>query len=234
MANDKTMVEDDGWELDKGVFRDFEGVIEDAYFAVDNSYGNGTLCLQLFFTGPDFDKPNRILLSCGKDWTAADANGEEAEHATRKAFADNSGAGLFVKHLVGLPGVREKMAKRGNQRQAKTYRGLKLHMSTIEVDYKGEIGVKEKLVPVAFLGIEDVDQPTNSAPAPREVANTPNAGPDIPEAIVERVKGYVAASATQDEYFAKVDADAEIANDAKLTGWALNPRPTGPWATYKG
>lgn len=228
--------QDDGWELEEGMFDDFTGVIGEAYFATDAQYGDN-LCLQLFFEVVGMDKPNRVLLGCGPDWQGVD-NGESAKHPSKGKFNAQSKVGLFISNLLKLPGARDVMAKRGRQTQAACYRGLKLHMKKIDKDYGGEIGVKQALVPVEFLGV-DAEYSSNgsgataapAAPAPAVSAPAAQATSVITEELRGTLLDLASNSESYESFVDKALAMEGVQGNPKVEALVMDVRAGSIWKT---
>lgn len=224
----------EGFDLDEGsAFDDFVGVITDAYFGTDASYNQGqSLCLIVTFESAEFDKPNRQMFACGKGWTQEN-NGERAvrEDGAKKNFVKTSKVGMFISHALKVGAGHAMKKNGGDQFNAASYRGLKLHMRKIDHDYGGELGVKKVLVPVEFFGV-DAAAAGEGAVAAKVIANVAAAssGGDLNPELLAAIKSVAASAATHEEFVDKALAIPGVEDDAKLSAAVLSSKAGSIWS----
>lgn len=157
-----------GWELDTGLVDDVDFTIQNASFGFDAKYQNGeTLLLKL--DGTVRDEAGSVsehsqFYSCGKGWEQANGgrSARREDGNDGKNFNRSSGVGLFIRHMIEAGAADALRGK--SQKDAAAYEGLTLHMKQTEIDYKGEIGVKQVFLPVKFVSVGGDSAPAQSAP----------------------------------------------------------------------
>lgn len=144
----------DPWELGSGLPDDFDCQFNEVYFEFDPQYNDGqTLVLKIEFSSDDDDiDEGTMLFSCGDGWETKD-KGKTAsrEDGKQKPFGKTSGIGLLVTSAVEC-GAGDVLKSRGTPMDAEIWKGLKFHMKRRPVNYGGEIGTKERLLPTEFQG----------------------------------------------------------------------------------
>lgn len=143
------------WDLESGLADEYDLKIEDAYATFDAEYNDGQTCLVKLEGKKTIDgevSDEVLQLSCGNGWEPKDKGARVAREDgnTKKTFNKNSGFGLF------LQGVRNTEAfsllKDADVRDMSIWKGLSFRLQRKEIDYGGEIGKKDKMVPTEFLG----------------------------------------------------------------------------------
>lgn len=129
----------------------FEGTltIEKAYFGYDAGYLSGEQ--ELFILegdGEGQDDQVRQFYSIGSGWDVE--NGGESVSGHDK-FRDNSAYGRFIDAALKTD-AKAVIQERGYPDQASVWEGLRFKMKRKSFDYGEQIGKKEYLVPVKFLG----------------------------------------------------------------------------------
>lgn len=168
---------DDGWGLSEGTVLG-EGVvtIDSAEFGFDASYGNGEIPLAIFEGNVVSDDGEahdwRKLYSVGKGWDVVDQGARiQREDGRPKGVGKQSKYGLWIAGAMEA-GAAEVLRGRGKQTEAKVWEGLTFEVRAKETDYGGEIGKKQTLVPVRFVGEGSAKTATGSAPAAQSAATT--------------------------------------------------------------
>jgi len=157
----------DAFTFSEGFEQIFDGVITDAYFAVDNSYAPNALLMHWVVrnleTGEEL--PNPLKFSCGEGWITKD-DGATAWHKEKPiekmVFNKNSSYGSICLKCLEEFKMDSILAKRFNRRgpgfrEAKGWIGLKFHFEPVQRHYRGldEKANRPKIMPVEFLGEED-------------------------------------------------------------------------------
>lgn len=123
----------DSWATDTGLLDDYDITVDEAWFGEDEEGDDGRIFLFLRGTAVTDDgeehEDHTERYSTGKNWEVVE-DGDEVENATgRQRFNQNAGLGRLINALVGLgEDEAEFLSKRGDTFQAKTYRGLTMHM----------------------------------------------------------------------------------------------------------
>jgi hypothetical protein len=170
----------DAFTFSEGFEQVFDGLIVDAYFAVDNSYAPNTLLMHWVVrnleTGEELSNP--LKFSCGDGWITKD-DGATAWHKEKPiekmVFNKNSSYGsICLKCLEEFDMgsiLLERFDRRGpGFREAKGWVGLKFHFEPVQRSYKGldEKANRPKIMPVEFLGEEETGKKKKTAKASRE------------------------------------------------------------------
>jgi hypothetical protein len=144
-----------------GLPDDFDAVIKSAWFEFDPEFNNGqTLVLKMELETSDEDfgdhGTGELLLSCGKGWETPDrgATAVRDDGNERKGFHQSTAYFLWIDGAIKCDGAEKvlRTAERGDPRKAAMWIGTAWHVNRKQIDYKGDIGVKDKLVPTRFLG----------------------------------------------------------------------------------
>lgn len=190
----------DLWETTSGLPDDFTFTVTGARFVFDPNYNNGqTLLLEWEgeAEGVDLDQPLRF--SCGNGWDTPD-NGKTAVHPKQKLFNKRSHYGMLIDRCIKDLGMGDILRRRGVPTEAKVWVGLRFHMKRETIDFGGEIGEKERLLPVQFLGEVGNGKAAAKPAAPKTAAKpAPKAEPEpepdsdgeyggAPAELVEAVK----------------------------------------------
>jgi hypothetical protein len=210
------------FELDEGGYLDDEVVtVVDAYFAPDAKYASDQLCLQLFLRRDEADgdnEPVRQLFSLGNGWSSEN-NGASVTRVEgkKKVFHKTSSMGLFLGGLNATGAAKAMLGDGKSPFDANSYLGLQIRLGTVEVDYKGEIGKKQKLIPVEFLGFVDVDGDGQSGTVTAGAKAEPKAKGivDMPDEVRVKLTELAKAAGTHAEFVEKaLDVDGVQGNPA--------------------
>lgn len=162
MAKDDVYAElDDPFELGSGFLDDFDGTVKDQWFEFDPEYNDGeTLVLKLEMLTDDEDEPETTqLYPCGDGWeTDKDGKVCKREDGKTKPFNKKSGVGLLIgaaNDAGATDTLRERFEGEGlGPFHADWWHGLTFHWKRTEINYGGEIGTRERLLPEKFIGEE--------------------------------------------------------------------------------
>ncbi len=148
------MAEESKWQTKGGQFNDMEMLIKDAEFGYREDYNEGASEL-LIWTFDDVNGEKREhLISIGTGWDIADNGARVESDSEDDRFHDTSLLGRYIERFIELDMLEVfKADGRDDPRVAKAYIGLKFHMKNEKKDFGGEIGEKEHLMPLEFLGI---------------------------------------------------------------------------------
>lgn len=159
----------ENWEPEVGLLDDFDAVIRDAYFEINEDYkkvsGSEDPMLTFDLDSPDLDKPMTQGWTCGasKEWKI-DNGGKSVISGTRPdstRFNSQSRAGLLVGKMIVLIGDGDKgkgqdfFSDRGLMNEAKSYIGLNFHWKREPMDVLGSGEKRDVLMPVAYLGLDE-------------------------------------------------------------------------------
>ena len=142
------------WQTKVGQFNDMEMVITDAEFGYRDDYNEGESEL-LIWTFDDLNGEEREhLISIGTGWDIADKGARVESDSEDGRFHDTSLLGRYIERFLEL-GMQDVLKEDGRDdpRVASAYIGLKFHMKNEKKDFGGEIGEKEHLMPLEFLGV---------------------------------------------------------------------------------
>lgn len=231
----------DPFKMSEGLIDDVDVWIDEFRFEFNPDYNNGeTLCGVAVVSSDDdeIETGTELMFSCGAGWTTNDqGKTAEREDGKEKTFNKQSAMGMFA---TGAITVAEEVMRGRYEADGTTpmmaamYEGLGFHLEIVEVNYGGEIGVKGKLVPSAFLG-EKGAKPTGGT-AKKAAATKKASGGAKPKAkgkakaeaseggLTDEVKGLLDAIAddceTHDEFMERamseldpdlIDAEVEAA-----------------------
>lgn len=140
---------------------DFDGEIQECWFEFDPNYQDGqalVIKMKCMTNDETFGEGGlgELMYSCGKDWTV-EGRGESAvrrDGRTDKGFTTSTAYDLFIQAAIACPGAENvlRSAGRGDPRKAAMWNGTSWHFERKGHDYKGNIGVVERLLPTKFLG----------------------------------------------------------------------------------
>ncbi|MEM0135499.1 MAG: hypothetical protein QXU18_09820 [Thermoplasmatales archaeon] len=175
----------DAFTFSEGFESEFDGLITDAYFDIDNNYKEDTLLMHWHVknldTGEDLQHP--LKFSCGNNWYTKDGN--IALHRNEhKVFNKNSVYAIVCNKCITemdmLPILESRFPRKTyGFRQAKGWKGLKFHFAPVQMSYDGlgEKANRAKIMPVAFLGEDKKSKETTkvSTKAKDEKSSTDSA-----------------------------------------------------------
>jgi hypothetical protein len=143
----------DPYSTTSGMWEGGDIEVLDASYGYKADYNDGqSLLLFLECKTDDEDVPETTLqLSCGAYWRTED-DGLTATKDKIKPFGKQSHVGMVLIAAAELDGALDAMREHGTPMEAKTWIGSKWHLEQKEVDYKGDIGKKMKLIPTKFYG----------------------------------------------------------------------------------
>jgi len=230
----------DAFTFSEGFEQIFDGVIVDAYFAVDNNYALDALLMHWVVrnleTGEEL--PNPLKFSCGDGWITKD-DGATAWHkdkpVEKMVFNKNSMYGSICLKCLKEFNMEAILAKRFDRygagfREAKGWIGLKFHFEPVERKYKGldEKANRPKIMPTEFLGEEETGK--KKVAAPKSETKTESAAEKAKRLLaekkskknIEEVLTNLAKKSTDfEEFVAKALELDEVTNDeswlAKIT-----------------
>lgn len=124
--------------------------ITGAEFGYDAGYAKGEQLILIMSGTSDQEGWEEFtqFFSIGQGWDTLDGGATAVGH---DAFNKNSQYGRFIQGALDS-GAGEVLKGRGTPDKAAIWVGLKFHVERVPVDYGGEIGKKNVLVPTAYLG----------------------------------------------------------------------------------
>lgn len=168
MTDDSTF---DPWATTTGLVDDVTVTITDAYFAFDPGYNDGqTLLLKILGNTDDPENPEfDQFFPCGNGWETADKGATATrEDGKKKGFNRNSGYGMFFMRAIQA-GAGDVLKSRGTPMEAAVWKGLTFHMKRESIDFGGEIGKKDRILPDQFfpegIGGSAAGTPSTATPA---------------------------------------------------------------------
>ena len=155
------------WELveTSGLLDKADIEITSAEFNYDAGYADGEQLLLILSGTSDQEGWEEFtqFFSIGKGWDSPD-NGATVEG--NESFNANSQYGRFIQGALDS-GAGSVIKDRGFPNKASIWINLRFHVERVDVDYGGEIGVKQVLIPTAYNG-----EATGKADAPVETTAT--------------------------------------------------------------
>lgn len=174
----------DSYEPDSGGLLDhYVGTIEDSFFGTDSRYNNGETLLMFWHMrtdNPDVPEVDERF-SCGGGWETFDG-GKTAENSQGKTrFHPSSLYGKILQRCVKDFDIRDLLEERGDSYEAKIWDGLVFEMGREDIDYGGDIGKRERLLPQRFVGLAGSESPPE-AEKPVQAESEP-AGENVGELL---------------------------------------------------
>lgn len=206
--------------LDSGLPDDFDATITDAVFRFNPEYQEGQILrLSLTLSRADGGDDYNLEVNVGqseKGWDVAD-RGASAIRTSDKGTGlphKNSGVSVLLRNMAeaGASDVlAERMRAGSSILSSALYTGLTFHWNQVEVDYGGEIGVRDKLIPTAFISA------TGASSVP------------VDPALISQVDALADAAAEYDEFVAT--ATEALGDDfSKVESYVKDLAPSGAWA----
>ena len=180
----------DSYELSSGLPDDIVLCIGSASFGYDAQYdarantGKNTMLLKLLGFVDVTEETMTHMLSVGADWQTVD--GRTIEHPNGKNKINNqSSYGRWLSDCREVPALWEYIVNKGPATDSSIWNNLKIHLlrKEFESTFRGEKTMRNRLVPVEFMGFIDgqqslaPQQPTQpiltSVPPPATVPLTP-------------------------------------------------------------
>jgi hypothetical protein len=200
--------------LESGLRDDFDATIVRSTFGTDARYQAGAVVLLKWdLAGVAEDGPfeDTVLITLGSNWTTLDG-GATITHESGKDryFGAQSHYGKIIERCKEI-GVGEALGARGNPFQAKVWEGLNFHFIRESINYGGEIGSREKVMPTVFNG-EGAAAPV-AAPVAPVASNVTNiaAAPAAASTNGAVIRAKLTAAAKQAADFSSfLDAAMEI------------------------
>lgn len=169
------------WKTTSGLLDDFDFTIEEAWFGVNERFGDALLLNLRGIAeqeGEVVDEEHTLLYSTGDGWEAG-KGGREAQHgAGRTTFVNNTNIGRLIDAIVALgDDVIEVLSSRGETYEADTWEGLRFHIERKQFSYRnretGEQVTYEVPLPTDFLGEAEAGEETpKKAPAKKGTTGT--------------------------------------------------------------
>jgi len=206
------------WETEEssGLLDDADVTINQAYFGTDARYQSGE---QLLFviegTSPQADEDEvRQFWSIGGGWEAIEGG---AKVEGKEKFNTSSAYARFFNAALQIPGVSEIIQDRGTPDEAAIWEGLTFHMERQDVEYGGQIGTRQMLLPVSL--VEGKKKAVPKKPAAKKAAS--NSGGD--KALRAKLKNLAKKSDDFDGFLdALHEQYPEVADNTELYDEALD------------
>lgn len=234
----------DPWALTSGLIDDIDVTVRESYFAFDPNYNDGeTLLLKWECDTDDDDEPTTTLMfPTGKGWDMKNKGAQAVrEDGKEKAFGKSSGIGLLITAAIEV-GAGDVLKDRGTPMEAGIWEGLSFHMKRRTIDYKGDIGEKERLLPTEFKGAKGQGASGATSTPATTPATTPAAAPTAAptnagseEAMTGKVRvalmKLARAASSHDEFMEKAYDMPEV--DTNPAVQAVVDNPDGFYAEVK-
>lgn len=218
------------WRTETGLIDNYDFTIERSYFATDVRYQGGKAWL-LHWQGKARTEDGEtvdhtVIMGLGAGWASEDQGKTVNHEKGKEAFNRSSRYGRIVERAGNRsdPGYlgdecRQAIISRGTPRQASIWEGLSFHMKREEIDFKGEIGVKEWELPVKFLGVAGANPVTSAAtpaanPAPAPVTNGSGSGGN--KVLLARLRKLATEVDSHDEFVDKALELPGVGSDEEL------------------
>lgn len=217
-----------GWDpvVTSGLPDDIDFTIVKAEFGYDAAYNNGEQILFMITAAETNDdgEPYRSFYSLGKAgaWETLD-HGRTVESQTNPPAAGFNKQSLYWKFIEAALGTTagSVIQSRGNPDTASIWEGLTFHMNRLDVDYGGEIGVKQVLLPTVFVG--EAGKVEASAPAETVASNGGTAEASSTNVLELKIKQLAKNSSSHDSFIeAVMEKHPEASNDEDLFSRVLD------------
>lgn len=219
------------WATSTGLLDQYEGTIEESWFAYDPNYRDGEVPLlhwRISNVVTEEEAPDEIVekFSIGSGWQVVD-NGATVEHESgrNKPFNRNSKYGMIIQAVIdnedgAFEGGLAALQERGDPIEANVWEGLRFEFERVEYDYGGEIGVRDFILPVAFVGEEDA--PSSNGNGSSQASR---------ESLEKKLKALAKKAADHDEFVElATDLDA-VVDDDELFASVVDDSDQGFYAT---
>lgn len=152
------------WETSTGLLTDYIGTVTAARFKFDARYNSGATLLAEWDVATDNPEwPSKSeWFPCGNGWTTTDGTNAFRTDGGDK-FQRNSIYGRILETVKGSTEAMQALSERGDPTDASIWVGTKWRFAEVETDYGGDIGIKKRVMPVEFMGIDDNPQPAQGA-----------------------------------------------------------------------
>jgi len=229
--------------FETGLLDDFAFTVTSAAYSFDAKYNNGeTLLLKLDGKTDNLDIPEtHIWIPLGKGWVSQDG-GKTIIHESKKEgkyFMKTSLMAKWIERCVDQFGIGDLLNDRGNPFTSSVWVGLSFQMKNEAVSYGAGLDPQTKLLPVAFLGVDEsvgsgsttVASSGSSEPsaadkiaAAKAKAAAKASGGDLKSRVVEVLKSHDSFDAAQS---AALEIDG-VTDDDDLLGSLMDE--SGLWA----
>lgn len=220
----------DSYEPDSGGLLDhYVGTIEDAFFGTDSRYNNGETLLMFWHMrtdNPDVPEVDERF-SCGGGWETLDG-GKTAENSQGKTrFHPSSLYGKIIQRCVKEFEIRDLLEDRGESYEAKIWEGLVFEMGREDIDYGGEIGKRERLLPQKFAGLAGSEtSPPGEKPAQVESGGNGETVAalleSLPDDLVEQLRAARQESSSHVQFVDRcMDLTGVVGNDILVRAIAV-------------
>lgn len=206
-------------EFETGLRDNYVGTIVTSRWGRDARYDNGnTTVLVWTVTGTDDEGlafEDQLLISCGKGWESDDGVHLYHQSGKDKYFNQTSHVARVIKRAMELPGAGEVIKSRGEPMDATVWENLTFRLARESINYGGEIGGKDKVLPQEFVGVAGTTTPapvTTAAPTP--AAPTPAATTN--GALALQVRATAVAASSYQEFVDKAISLDGVMGDATL------------------
>jgi hypothetical protein len=255
------------WETESGLAAEYDLIIDEARFGFDAKYQDGEALLihwigRAFEPNGKFDEPLlistedgnavHVMYPVGKDWDTPD-DGKTAAKPGKTAFNQRSIYGMIINELrTGETPGGDVVVKRGAPRTAAIWVGVKVHLKSREIVYKG-LGSTERLMPVQVYGLDKGASTGSSAASSAPAAGVTGAGDEVAakrQALLDKARAAKAASTspngkpayvvqleelakaspTYEAFFEPALQLEELILDEKLTSEVVDDGPSGFYA----
>lgn len=237
-TTDQVAAEYDPFKGETGLKDDYDGVVEDAWFATQDNYGDVVMLhLKVRVDDPartDNGEEVETRYPCGPEWATYDG-GETVEHpkGAKKGFNNNTRYMKMIVAAMQIPELEAELRRRSRDsggmgpKRADIWKGIKCHwkIETEHLKFKDRETQEmierdvNTVVPTAFLGVggeTGTSVPSGTSPAASPAATSaasPAATPDgIPPAIAMTLRGLAKNAANHGEF-----ADAAMEVDGVLS-----------------
>ncbi len=225
--------------LGTGLKDDFTFIVDHSYFGTDAAYQDGQQLL-LIWEGRDAedDSPHTEKFSVGKGWATEDL-GRTMVNPKSMKINNNSIYGRILKWAVEneKPLVALMIERGGDARSSAIWNGLKFQMKVESMNYGKEIGVRERLMPAEFLGVEG-EAP--KAAAPSVASSQPTSSPVTTStngavSMAEKILARLASTSDSFETFVEGALELpEVMSDNALRARISDESESGFFATHRG
>lgn len=222
---------DEAWETETGLLDEYQGTITRSWFATDARYNDGNTIMlhwEIATNDPEFPEVTEKF-PCGSGWDSRDGGKTIAHELGKVKFNKNSIYGRIVDRLTKADGslhdALTTIKGRGRPTSADIWEGLTFHFKREEHNYGGDIGVKSRVMPLKFVGL-DAQVSTESTKA--EAA--PAATTEIDPVVAAKLRKAVTDAANHQEFVDAAMAVDGVVGDDDLLASIVDDGATGFYA----
>jgi hypothetical protein len=221
-VDEKQQEIDESWEFSSGLLDDVDAVVVGTEFGYRPEYvdaeGNQ---LPLFILKLQAEGSSDVVeshYSIGRGWEVAADGRSVSKPEGKQKFVQTSAYAMLLARAAGLwPEIK----RRGPTTRTGLFEGTKWHWEREKVEYGGQIGSKERLLPTKFLGVDE-----------KAAAGAGGGGQDD---LIAELQALAVSSDTHKDFIRAFTGNKELQAKVKAAGGTLlrevlDGKDTGFWA----